>query len=170
MQTPRSRSILLHQASYGSGRACGPKRFDPGVIDRIASVPGAVTSQSHFDWRRLAVSSSVFSHNTPASGVFRTSSTELERKTDPDDEGIVVPNQAAIGFPAAEPHEGRIQTYSEVSPVPKLIPAGPVPLGHHPPASHAILSVVQLIASATGGCAKHFLLVCVTVLGHHPRE
>jgi len=25
----------LHQASYGSGRACGPKGFDPGTIHRV---------------------------------------------------------------------------------------------------------------------------------------
>ena len=80
---------------------------------------------THFTWRRLAVSSSVFSHDTPASGVFRTSSTELARKTDPDDEGIVVPNQAAIGFPAADPHEGRIQTYSSGVARPYIYPRWP---------------------------------------------
>ena len=80
---------------------------------------------THFDWRRLAVSSSVFSHDTPASGVFRTSSTELERKTDPDDEDIVVPNQAALGFSRCGAPRGANPISSPGVAVPIFIPRWP---------------------------------------------
>ncbi len=124
LQTLRARSILC--SKQATDRA--------GLADRKGSILAQFIAlhlsrcrnfSTHFDWRRLAVSSSVFSHNTPASGVFRASSTELGRKTDPDDEGIVVPNQAATGFPAVEPHEGRIQTYSRGVARPYISPRWP---------------------------------------------
>ena len=80
---------------------------------------------THFDWRRLAVSSSVFSHDIPASGVFRASSIELERKTDPDDEDIVVPSQAAIGFRRCGAPRGANPISSSGVGVPIFIPRWP---------------------------------------------
>ena len=75
------------------GQGLRTEKSDPGAIHRVASVPDAATSQLTSPGAGLAVSSSVFSHDIAASGVFRASSTELGRKTDPDDEGIVVPTK-----------------------------------------------------------------------------
>lgn len=163
----------------GASSAASKLRIGQGLrTERVRSwhnSPRCICSRcrnfsTHFDWRRLAVSSSVFGHGTSASGVFRTSFTELERNTDPDDEGIVVPSQAVSGFPRCGAPRGANPISSPGATSPYSSPAGPVPLGHHPPASHAVLSLVQTTASATGGCAKHFLHVCVTVFGHRPRE
>ena len=124
MQTPRARGMLC--SKQATDRA--------GLADREGSIL-AKSSRSicsrcrncstHFDWRKLAASSSAFSRGISASGVFRASSTELERKTDPDDEGIVVPSQAASGFPRCGAPRGANPISSSGVGVPIFIPRWP---------------------------------------------
>ena len=167
MQTPRARGMLCSkQATDRVGLADRKVRSWRNSSRCICS--RCRNFSTHFNWRRLAVSSSVFSQGISAAAVFRACSTELERKTDPDDEDIVV--QAAIGFPrCGAPRGVNPNSFLRCCPSLYLSRAGPVPLGFHA-ASLAVISLVQLTASATGGCAKHFLHVCVTVFGRRPRE
>jgi hypothetical protein len=132
LQTPRARSILA-ASKLRIGQGLRTEKVRSWRNSSHCICPRCRNFPTQFDWRRLAVSSSVFSHDTPASGVFRTSSTELERKTDPDDEDIVVPSLAAIGIPAAEPHEGRIPFLPRVLPSPYLSPLAQFPWAPIPP-------------------------------------
>jgi hypothetical protein len=77
---PRSRHSL-GQASYGSGRACGPK----GSILTSLNALHLFQMPQFLNWHRLAQlgarSSVSASRSTSAAGVFRSSSVEFERKT-----------------------------------------------------------------------------------------
>ena len=118
MKIPRAQSILW--SKQATDRA--------GLADR--KVRSWRNFSAHFNWRRLAVSSSVFSQGISAAAVFRACFTELERKTDPDDEDIVVPSQAAIGFPrCGAPRGANPNLFLRCCPSLYLSRAGPVPPG-----------------------------------------